>query len=475
MNEQFWKLILLLVIPFIGGLLSLAGGRSARLLALVGSLLTLIVAFSASGYAGADSAASLSYPWLDRLGASFSLTLSGKNYLLVLLTAIVFTLIFLFRPFDTSDRPGRFYGLMMLSMTGLMGVFMAQDLLLFYFFWELALIPVYMLASFWGGEKRLRAAFKFFVYTFLGSLMMLAAIIFLYINNPEKSFTWESMQRVAELLSPAQQQYCFWVFFLAFAIKMPLFPFHTWQPDAYQQTLVPVTIVLSAVMVKMGLFAVLHWLMPLFPQGFEAGQTIAMVLSVIGIVYASLAAMRQTNIKRLIAYSSIAHIGLMALAIFAHTDIGVEAAVLQMFNHGINIAGMWFVVWMLEVKYGTQEIPEMGRLATISPALSIFFVIIAFANIGLPLTNGFVGEFLLFHGVFQSAHPNHIVFMVLAGLGIILSAVYTLNMLQKVVFFQNNEHAAIKLSTTEWLVFGLITAIILILGVYPQAAMQWIN
>ena len=178
--------------------------------------------------------------------------------------------------------------------------------------------------------------------------------------------------------------------------------------------------------------------------------------------------MRQSNIKRLIAYSSIAHISLMALAIFARTDIGVEAAILQMFNHGINIAGMWFVVWMLEAKYGTQEIPEMGRLASISPALSIFFVVISFANIGLPLTNGFVW-------VFQSAHPQHILFMVLAGLGIILSAIYTLNLLQKVVFFQNNEHQAFKLSSNEWLVFGLITVIILVLGVYPNAVMQWIN
>lgn len=473
MNEQFWKLILLPVIPFVSGLLSFAAGRSSRMLALLGSLLTLIIAFTASSFASSEAA--ISFTWLDVLGANFTLVLGGKNYLLVLLTAIVFPLIFLFKPFATEDRPGRFYGLMSLAMSGLMGVFMAKDLLLFYFFWELALIPVYMLASFWGGEKRLRAAFKFFVYTFLGSLMMLAAIIFLYINNPDKSFDWNSMVQAAQALTPAQQQYCFWVFFLAFAIKMPIFPFHTWQPDAYQQTATPVTIVLSAIMVKMGIFALLQWLLPLFPLGFQQGQTIVMVLSVVGIIYASLAALRQTNIKRLIAYSSIAHIGLMALAIFANTTAGIEASVLQMFNHGINIAGMWFVVWMLEEKYGTQQMSEMGRLANISPTLSIFFLIIALANIGLPLTNGFVGEFLLFNGVFQSQHPHHILFMVLAGLGVIFGAVYTLNMIQKVVFFQNNEHTAFKLSGSEWAVFAIITLIIIALGVYPAAVMQWIN
>lgn len=475
MNEQIWKLSLLIILPLLSGILAFTSDKLSKTLSFLGSLLTLGLVFMCIPYAYEGQGISVSRIWIESLGATFSLQLGGNNFLLILLTAILFPLIIAFRKVGTVDQPSRYYGLMMLSMSGLMGVFLAHDLLLFYFFWELALIPVYFLASLWGGEKRVKVAFKFFVYTFLGSLIMLAGILYIYIQNPNKSFDYQSVMAVCNNLSDVYQQVLFWMFFIAFAIKMPIFPLHTWQPDAYEQTLTPVTIVLSAIMVKMGLYALMKWLMPLFPRGFESAQTIIMILSAISIIYGSLAAMAQANIKRLAAYSSIAHIGLMALAVFANTSAGNEAAVLQMFNHGINIAGMWFVIWLLENKYGTQDMGSMGRLANIAPGLSVLFVIISFANIGLPLTNGFIGEFLLFHGVFQSAHPYHVTFMVIAGLGVILGAVYTLNMLQKVVFFQNNENNSFSIQTTEWIVLIIIVAIILVLGVYPQLVMQWIN
>ncbi|MBX9449960.1 MAG: NADH-quinone oxidoreductase subunit M [Taibaiella sp.] len=475
MNEQIWKLSLLIILPLLSGILAFTSDKLSKTLSFLGSLLTLGLVLMCIPYAYEGQGVSVSNIWIESLGATFSLQLGGNNFLLILLTAILFPLIIAFRKAGAVDQPSRYYGLMMLSMSGLMGVFLAHDLLLFYFFWELALIPVYFLASLWGGEKRIKVAFKFFVYTFLGSLIMLAGILYIYIQNPNKSFDYQSVVSVCNNLSDVYQQVLFWMFFIAFAIKMPIFPLHTWQPDAYEQTLTPVTIVLSAIMVKMGLYALMKWLMPLFPRGFESAQTIIMILSAVSIIYGSLAAMAQTNIKRLAAYSSIAHIGLMALAVFANTSAGNEAAVLQMFNHGINIAGMWFVIWLLENKYDTQDMGSMGRLANIAPGLSILFVIISFANIGLPLTNGFIGEFLLFHGIFQSAHPYHVAFLVIAGLGVILGAVYTLNMLQKVVFFQNNENHSFSIQTTEWIVLIIIVAIILVLGVYPQLVMQWIN
>lgn len=475
MNGHFWTLSLLIFLPLLSGILAFTSEKIARPIALIGALVTLVITIMGGCTLLSDGDLSSQYLWIQDLGANFNLSITKGNYVLLLLTAIIFPLILVFKD-AVSDNQHQFYGLLMLSMSGLMGVFLANDLLLFYFFWELALIPVYFLASLWGGEKRAKVAFKFFIYTFLGSLLMLSGIIFLYLQSNVRSFDFVNIVQVANGLSDVHQQYLFWVFFVAFAIKMPIFPLHTWQPDTYEQTATPVTIVLSAVMVKMGIYAAMKWLMPLFPTAFASAQTIVMVLSVVGIIYGSIIALTQTNIKRLIAYSSIAHIGLMALGIFANTPQANDAVVLQMFNHGINIAGMWLVVWILERKYGTLDMREMGSLATIAPALSIVFTIICFANIGLPLTNGFIGEFMLFHGIFESSHPSHIIFMVLAGLGIILGAIYTLNMLQKVLYIQRKHNVAtFSLSVNEWIVFIIVVAIIIILGVYPHLILQFIS
>jgi len=259
------------------------------------------------------------------------------------------------------------------------------------------------------------------------------------------------------------------LFFIAFGIKMPIFPFHTWQPDTYEQSATPVTIILSALMVKMGLFAAVNWLVDIFPAGTAYWSNTVMILAVIGIIYASLLAWVQTDIKRLIAYSSIAHIGLMALGIFANTEIATNGLMVQMFNHGINITGMWLIVSMIENRYGTRNLKELGGMAGAAPTMTIALVIIAFANIALPLTNGFVGEFMLFHGIFQSANPNHITFMVLAGLGVILGAVYTLNMVQKVAYGEAKTTEVVSdVSRNEMVGIVIIIGIILVLGVYPN-------
>lgn len=364
-----------------------------------------------------------------------------------------------------------FYGLMLLSQAGLMGVFLSTDALLFYFFWELALIPVYFLCSKWGGERRIQVTFKFFVYTFVGSLMMLSALIYLSLQtNGVNAMSWDNIINAGKALPMMQQHLLFWLLFLAFAIKMPIFPFHTWQPDAYEQAPTQITIILSALMVKMGLYAVLRWLIPVLPEATAFYADTIMTLSIVGIVYASLIAMVQTNVKRLVAYSSIAHMGLMCAAAFSGTELSNHGLLVQMFNHGINITAMWVIVNMVENRYGTQDFKKMGGLASTAPGIAIALVIISFANIALPLTNGFIGEFMLFTGIFQSASQYHIVFMAVAGLGIILGAVYTLSMVQKVAYGENNSGvlAVAKMSGAELTAVVVLLAFIIGLGVFPQ-------
>jgi len=374
----------------------------------------------------------------------------------------------------TFKKPANFYGLLMLTQAGLMGVFLAMDALTFYFFWELALIPIYFLSSQWGGEKRIQATFKFFVYTFAGSLLMLIGIIYVYMHTGARSFEDGTIANHSfalnsfynAQLSAVEQNWLFILFFIAFAIKMPIFPFHTWQPDAYDQSPTAVTMILSGIMVKMGLFGVIRWLIPMFPAASIHYRNIIMLLSIIGIVYASCIAMMQDNIKRLIAYSSIAHIGLMCAAIFAMNQISIQGVMLQMFNHGINIIGMWVVVEIIERQTGIKKISQLSGLATTAPTLTIFFIIIALANIALPLTNAFTGEFLMFSGIYN----YNTWFAAIAGIGIILSAVYTLNMIQK-VFYGSVNAATSEVKDISWnekIVLLLIVGIIFFIGVYPQ-------
>lgn len=462
-------LVFLILIPFIAGLLSfLWKNASVKIWALCASVITLGVAVLAC-YAQKSTALFYDHSWINSLDARFTLRAGSMSAVLALLTAIIYLVIFITQWNKPMESMPRFIGLMLLSQAGITGVFLADDLLLFYFFWELALIPVYFLASTWGGEKRIPVTFKFFIYTFFGSLMMLAGIIYLYLHTDTRSFDYQSIINAGKDLDFGQQQILFWFIFIAFAIKMPVFPFHTWQPDTYEQAAMPVTIVLSAVMVKMGLFATVKWLMPVLPDGVDFWSNTVMTLCVTGIIYASVLAIVQNDLKRLVAYSSIAHIGLMCLGIFARTEIATNGLIIQMFNHGVNIAGMWLVVAMIEQRYQTRNLRELGGMAGAAPIITVALVIIAFANIALPLTNGFVGEFMLFHGIFQSANPHHILYMVLAGTGIILSAVYTLNMVQKVAYGETRSGVKVMDARTDELIgLIIIIALILFIGVYPD-------
>ena len=459
---------LMIWLPLLGATISflLKKDQQARNWAVVSSVLTLGLTITSLFFTGSSHylLTQVSYIWLPSLGSSFTLSLDGISWMLCLLTAVSFPLIFISTFDPARTRANAFYGLMLMAQAGLMGVFLATDALTFYFFWELALIPVYFLASMWGGERRIQAAFKFFIYTFVGSLLLLIGILYVYLKTPDQSFSLSAFYQAP--LSATEQGWLFWMFFLAFAIKMPIFPFHTWQPDAYEQSDTAVTMVLSAVMVKMGVFALMRWLLPLFPSVLKQYDNIVIGLSVVGVVYASCLAMVQDDLKRLVAYSSIAHIGLMSAAIFTRSMEAWHGATIQMFSHGINILGMWIVVALIERKLGIRKISELGGLARKAPTLAILFLVVAFANVALPLTNAFIGEFLMFAGLFKF----NMWYAALAGLGIILSAVYTLNMIKRVMFGATNGVTETFGETGRPVVIALtiIVLIIFATGVYPE-------
>lgn len=481
---------LLILIPLLTGLTAffIKDEKAIRAWSLFASLATMVV--SLLGLTVMNDASYLHYEadWMGMLGSSFSVKLDGMGQVLCLLNAVAYPLIFVGTWNSTYKKPNNFFGLMLLGQAGMMGVFLAMDALLFYFFWELALIPMYFLCSIWGGEKRIRVTFKFFIYTFLGSVLMLIGILYLQSLTPDGSFSIESFYALK--LPGKTQNWVFWLFLVAFAIKMPIFPFHTWQPDTYEQAPTATTMVLSGVMVKMGLLGVLRWLLPVLPYASYGMGYNVMTLSIIGIIYASLIAIRQDDLKRLVAYSSIAHIGLMCAAIFAESSIGIQGVMIQMFNHGINIIGLWIMVEIIERQFGTRKISELGGLAQKAPAMATLFVIVALANIALPLTNAFVGEFMMFNGVFSStaygdgytffgvlrvsAKAIALIYTVLAGIGIILAAVYTLNMIRKVFYGETNTLTAstVDVSMNVKVAMGVIVILIFIFGVYPQTMLN---
>lgn len=465
---------LLLWFPLVTGLITffIKDQKNVKAWALFSSLITLAISVISLCYADNGKYFSynyVSYVWLPYIGSSFAVGLDGMGHLLTFLTAFSFPLIFAATYKNDYKNSNAFYGLMLLSQCGLMGVFVAIDALVFYFFWELALIPVYFLCSRWGGERRIAATWKFFIYTFVSSLLMLVGILYVYLQTGPAQFSEHSFSIHAfynALISSADQNWLFWLFFIAFAVKMPVFPFHTWQPDTYEQSPAPVTMVLSGIMVKMGVFAVIRWVLPVFPLAVLKFDNIVIGLSVAGMIYASCIAMVQNDLKRLVAYSSIAHIGLMCAAIFTINTAGLQGVMIQMFNHGINIIALWIVVDIIEKHTGVRKISELGGLALHTPLLAIFFVIIALANIALPLTNAFVGEFAMFTGMYQ----YNAWYAALAGISIILSAVYTLNMVQKVFYGEDNILTKVVslVTTKQKIVLTLIVIFIFVLGVYPK-------
>lgn len=402
--------------------------------------------------------------WIPKLGIYFTVGIDGISMIMVLLTTLLVPIIILTTYEHRHKNPNVFYALILFMQAGLLVVFTALDGFLFYVGWEAALIPIYFICALWGGENRIKVTIKFFIYTFSGSLFMLLGIIYLYLQTTYRTF--DLFDFYALDLDASHQSWVFWAFFLAFAIKMPLFPFHTWQPDTYTEAPSGGTMMLSGIMLKMGIYGVIRWLIPNVPLGFLNWQSMTIMLSVIGIVYASIIAFRQKDGKRLVAYSSIAHVGLIAAGIFAWSAGGMQGALIQMLNHGINVVGLFFIWDIISRRLNTREIENLGGIAKVAPKFAIAFLIIVLGTIALPLTNGFIGEFLLL----QSVLTWNIYMVTAAGLTIIFGAVYMLRMYKKVMQGETNPLTINfkDISGSETLALSIICALIIVIGIFPQ-------
>jgi NADH-quinone oxidoreductase subunit M len=403
-------------------------------------------------------------PWIPKMGVYFNAGIDGISMIMVLLTTLLVPLIILTTYKHEYKNANAFYALILFMQAGLLVVFTALDGFLFYVGWEAALIPIYFICSMWGGENRIKITIKFFIYTFSGSLFMLLGLIYLYLQTPSK--TYDLFQFYNLGLDAHHQAWVFWAFFIAFAIKMPIFPFHTWQPDTYTESPSAGTMMLSGIMLKMGIYGVIRWMIPNAPLGFFQWQNTVMILAVIGIVYASIIAFTQKDGKRLVAYSSIAHVGLIAAGIFAWNAQGLQGAMIQMLSHGINIVGLFFIWDIISRRLNTRDLGNLGGIAKVAPKFAIAFLIIVLGTVALPLTNGFVGEFLLLDGVFQ----YNIWMVAVAGLTMIFGAVYMLRSYKKVMQGETNALTITftDISGSETLVLGIICALIIIIGFYPQ-------
>lgn len=407
--------------------------------------------------------------WVPALGINFYVGMDGVTTLLVFLTTALFPLI-LFSA-DRDDYGSRFYALALMMLGALVGVFTARDGFLFYIFWELALIPIWFICLLFGGEGRERITLKFFLYTLLGSLFMLLGIIYLYLATPNAhSFDWAILKTAHQALSANEQSLIFWAFFLSFAIKMPIFPFHTWQPDTYTNAPTQGTMLLSGIMLKMGIFGAMYWLIPMVPLGVTQWQPLVIVLSIIGLIYGSVIAIQQRDAKRLVAYSSFAHVGLIAAGVFAHTYSGMQGATMQMLAHGFNVVGLFYIIDLIERKTKTRQLADLGGIATNDKTFAVLSFIIVLGSIAMPLTNAFVGEFMLLLGVYQ----YNLWAGVMAGLTIILGAVYMLKFYKK-AFFGETTTATIGTTfmddSTSFILFP-IAAIVILMGVCPKPFMD---
>jgi NADH-quinone oxidoreductase subunit M len=459
-------LLLLLFFPLLGAIITALSGRAAKAVALISSIVSLGLALVlvANFVPDASSQFVVNYPWISDLGISFHAGIDGISMITVLLTNLLVPIIILASLNHEYKNQHAFFALILFMQSGLLLVFTAMDAFLFYIGWEAALIPIYFICAIWGGRDRIRVNMKFFVYTVGGSLFMLLGIIYLYLQNPGHNFDIQAFYNLD--LDPVQQGWIFWSFFIAFAIKMPIFPFHTWQPDTYTEAPTPGTMLLSGIMLKMGIYGVIRWILPVVPMGVQEWGTTALILSIIGIVYASIIAFKQRNAKRLVAYSSIAHVGLISAGIFALNTQGSQGTMVQMLSHGINVIGLFFVLDIIARQLKTNTIEELGGLAKVAPKLAIVFLIIVFGTIALPGTNGFIGEFLLLMGVYQ----YNIWAGVIAGLTIIFGAVYMLRMYQGIMLGKINDLTIgfKDIDGTEKLTLYIICALVIALGVYPK-------
>lgn len=411
-------------------------------------------------------------PWIEKMGVSLYFGMDGISLMLMMLTVVLVPFIILATFNRGTTHNGPFYALILLMQSALVGVFTCMDGLLFYIFWELALIPIYFICGLWGGENRVRITLKFFIYTMFGSLFMLGALVYLYVKTPAPhDFNFGVLLNAQ--LTPTEQFWIFAAFFLGFAIKIPIFPFHSWQPDTYTVAPTAGSMLLAGIMLKMGVYGLLRFLIPVCGDMLSEYGVWMISLSLIGLLYGSIIAIKQQEIKRLIAYSSFAHAGLMAAAIFSGTKDGLQGSVYQMLSHGVNVVALFFVAEIIQRRARTTKISELGGIAKVAPRFAVFFMVAMLGSVALPLTNGFIGEFLMLAGLAQF----ELVVAAIAGLSIILGAVYMFWLYQRSMYGDTKPATAnfADLTATEMCVAVPLIILIIAMGIYPKPVLEIIK
>jgi len=471
----------LLFLPVAGALAVLLLGRGpsgaarARAAALAASLAAF--AFSIQLWRGFDPAApgfqfAERYQWMPAWGVSYYLGVDGVTLLLVLLTTLLTPLVVLSSFSSVEKRvPGYLASLLFLE-TGMLGALLALDTFVFYAFWEAMLIPMYMLIGIWGGERRIYAALKFFLYTMVGSVLMLLALVMLvYLHyQATGTVTFSYPDLLGTPIAFGTQIWLFAAFALAFAVKVPLFPLHTWLPDAHVEAPTGGSVILAGVLLKMGTYGLVRFAFPLFPAAALAAAPYLSLLAVVGVIYGALVAMVQPDVKKLVAYSSVSHLGLVVLGICALSPEAFEGALYQALSHGISTGALFLLVGVLYERRHTRAIADFGGLAQVVPAFAFFLLLVTFSSIGLPGTNGFVGEFLVLLGTFSSLGRYNTFLAAGAATGVILGAVYMLWMVQRVLFgpvTKKENRELSDLSAREWAYLLPLAALILIMGFFP--------
>lgn len=461
----------ILVLLLVGAIATFfAGDKLASKVALLFSLGALGVSLYLLNLYTQGTDISFTGAWIANPKVALAFKADGLSMAMVLLTTILTPLI-IFSSFENNfSNSKNFYSLVLFMSFAMTGTFLAADGLLYYIFWELALIPIYFIALIWGNgdaEERKKAVLKFFIYTLGGSLFMLTAFAYLY--SKAESFLLEDLYKLE--LSATEQCWVFFAFFLAYAIKIPIIPFHTWQAKVYQKAPTVGTMLLSGVMLKMGLYSVIRWQLPIAPQAAKAYMPMLIGLSIAGVIYGSIVALRQKDLKKLLAYSSLAHVGLIAAGCYTLTLDGLSGAVSQMIAHGFVIVGLFFAAEIIFRRYETNTIADMGGIRTQTPKFSSMFMILVLASVALPGTFNFIGEFTVLYSLSQV----NIWFVVLGGTTIVLGAYYMLKMFQNTMLGETNTRIFADVTTNEAITFIIIIGFLLFFGLYPKPIVELVT
>ncbi|HET6515942.1 MAG TPA: NADH-quinone oxidoreductase subunit M [Thermodesulfovibrionales bacterium] len=410
------------------------------------------------------------HQWIPSWNITYYVGLDGISVLFVLLTTLVTILCVLISWNSVKTKMKEFYIAILILEGAMIGVFSSLDFFLFYLFWEAMLIPMYLLIGVWGGPKRVYAAIKFFLYTLVGSVLMLVGIIVLYFQAGN---TFDILELMKKTYPYEIQFWLFWAFFAAFAVKVPMFPVHTWLPDAHTEAPTAGSVILAAVLIKMGAYGFLRFSLPLFPEASRAMTGPMMILSVIAIIYGAVVCLAQTDLKRLIAYSSVSHMGFVTLGIFALNIQGLEGGILQMLNHGVVTGALFLSVGVIYDRTHSREIKDYGGLATVLPVYAAFFMVFTLASIGLPGMNGFIGEFLIILGGFAASKAAG----VFAATGIIIGAAYMLWLYQRVFFMETNEKVFGLQDMDMREIITLVPMMVFVfwIGIYPDTFLSFLH